>query len=125
MPGWRTKVGASRSVEHASKDEADAAMEDARRRYRPGVRALRTVRLYSPAGGVRVIDFEREAKDSERALHDVERATAARDRTVRAATEAWEAAVARAVALGESVDAVAAAAGVTVRAVRAIVRRRQ
>jgi hypothetical protein len=68
------------------------------------------------------VEFEREAMDSERALHEVEQATAARDRAVRAATETWEAALARAVALGESVDAVAAAAGVTMRAVRAIVR---
>lgn len=121
---WRTKVSGAPHVEHASRDAADARIDDLRRRYRAGGRAVRVVRLYAPDGGVRLIDFEREAKDVQRALRDVERATAVRDREVRAATERWEAAVARAVALGEPAEAVAAAAGTTVRQVRAIRRRR-
>jgi hypothetical protein len=121
---WRVKVGAAHPVEVATRDAAGSLVEDARARYRAGARALRVVRVYSPDGGVRLIDFAREAKDSERAPHDVERATAARDRALRAATEAWEAAIARAAALGEPVEAVANAAGTTPREVRAILRRR-
>jgi hypothetical protein len=94
-----------------------------RRRYHAGARAFRVVRLLDPQGGVRLIDFAQEEQATTRALRDVERATALRDRTIREATERWEGVVARAVALGQTIDAVAAAAGVTPREVRAIVRR--
>jgi hypothetical protein len=124
VASWRTKVSGAPHVEHVSRDAADAYIDELRRRHRAGARAVRVVRLYDPAGGVRLIDFEREAKDVQRALRDVERATATRDREVQAATERWEAVVARAIALGESPEAVAAAAGTTAREVRAIRRRR-
>jgi hypothetical protein len=111
-------------TEHASKDAADVVVEDARRRYQAGARALRVVRIYSPDGGVRLIDFEAEARDKQRALRDVERATARRDREVQDAVDSWEAAVARAAGHGEPIEAIAAAAGISAREVRAIVRRR-
>jgi hypothetical protein len=120
---WRTKVGGGRVNEHASQDAADAVVTDARRRYLAGARALRVVRVYSPDGGVRLIDFEAETRDAQRALLDVERATARKDREVRAAVERWEAVVARASGHGEPAEAVAAAAGISAREVRAIVRR--
>jgi hypothetical protein len=120
---WRTKVGGGRVTEHASKDEADAVVDDARRRYLAGARALRVVRVYGPDGGVRLVDFEAEARDAQRALRDVERATARKDREVREAVERWESVVARAARHGEPVEAVAEAAGVSAREVRAIVRR--
>ena len=110
-------------TEHASKDQVDAVVDDARRRYLAGARALRVVRVYGPDGGVRLVDFEAEARDAQRALRDVERATARKDREVRAAVERWEAAIARAARHGEPVEAVAEAAGVSVREVRGIVRR--
>jgi hypothetical protein len=123
VAGWRTKVGGGHIVEHPTKDAADAAVEDARRRYRAGARALRVVRIYGPDGGVRLIDFESEARNAGRALHEVELATARKERDVRAAVALWESVVAAAIASGESEQAVADAAGVSVRDVRAILRR--
>jgi hypothetical protein len=67
--------------------------------------------------------FESEARDAQRALRDLERATARKDREVRAAIERWEASVARAIALGEPLEQVAAAADLSTREVRAMVRR--
>jgi DNA-binding NarL/FixJ family response regulator len=110
-------------TEHASKDAADAVVDDARRRYKAGARALRVVRIYSPDGGVRLIDFEAETKDAQRALRDVERATARKDREVREVLDRWESVVARAARHGEPTEAIAAAAGISAREVRAIVRR--
>jgi hypothetical protein len=124
VPIWRTKVGGGRVTEHASKDAADAVVDDARRRYQAGARALRVVRVYGPDGGVRLIDFEAETRDAQRALRDVERATARKDREVREAVDRWESVIARAAGLGEQTEAVAAAAGISARDVRAIVRRR-
>ena len=121
---WRTKVGRAAPVEHASRAAADAHVDDLRRRYRAGAAAVRVVRLYDPEGGVRVLDFATELQQAARALRDVERATAARDRAVAEAVEHWEASVGRAVALGHDVEEVARAAGVTARQVRAIARRR-
>jgi DNA-binding NarL/FixJ family response regulator len=121
---WRTKVSGAPAVEHPSRAIADAHIDELRRRYHAGARALRIVRLLDPEGGVRLIDFAQEAKAAATALRDVERATEVRDRAVREATERWEVVVARAVSLGQTVEDVAAAAGVTPRDVRAIVRRR-
>src|SRR3954469_23427315 len=115
MAGWRTKGGGGGVLEHATRDAADAVVDDARRRYQAGARALRVVRLYAPDGSLRLIDFEAEARDAQRALRDVERATTRKDRDVRAAGERWEPAVAGAVALGEPEQAVAEAAGLSVR----------
>jgi hypothetical protein len=56
---------------------------------------------------VRLVDFA--AEDPDKALRDVERAKAARDRAVREATERWEAALVRAVELGQAVEDVATA----------------
>jgi hypothetical protein len=95
-----------------------------RRRYHAGARAFRVVRLFDPEGGVHLIDFAREDRRAEDALRDVERATAARERAVREAQERWEAAIARAVALGQDPAAIAEVAGTTVRQVRAVARRR-
>src|SRR4051794_3987827 len=75
MPGWRTKVGGGRVTEHPTRDAADAAVEDARRRYR-AARALRVVRVYGPDGGVRLIDSESEARRrSEAARHTARHGT--------------------------------------------------
>lgn len=123
-PRWRTKTSNAGAVEHAGRTEADAAVEDLRRRFHAGAAALRVVRLYDPDGGVRVIDFAAEDRRAANALRDVERATAARERALAEVTERWEAAVARAVAAGCTPQEVAAAAGTTVSAVRKIVRRR-
>jgi hypothetical protein len=97
---------------------------DLRQRYRTGARTVRVVRLYDPDGGVRVIDFDSEARAAARALAEVRKATAARDRAIREATERWEAAVARAVDLGQSTQSVAEAADVSPSQVRAAIRRR-
>jgi len=113
-------VGAGRVVEHATKDSADAVIDDARRRYQSGARALRIVRVYGPDGGVRLIDFEAEARNAQRALHEVQLATECKDREVRAATERWEAAIVRALGHGEAEHAVAEAAGISEREVRLI-----
>ena len=121
---WRTKVSGAPPVEHASRAAAEAHLDELRRRYRAGARAFRVVRLLDPDGGLRLIDFSQEEQAAAKALRDLERATAARDRALREATERWESVVARAVALGHSVEDVAAAAGVSARQVRAIVRRR-
>ncbi len=72
---------------------------------------------------MRLVDFSAELKDSSRALNDLERATAAKDRTITQAVERWEATIRQAVALGQAVDDVAVAAGLTAREVRAILRR--
>lgn len=122
MTGWRTKIGSAAAVEHATKDAADAALEEARRRYHGGARTLRTVRVYDPEGGVRLVDFAAEERDAARALRAVERATATRERAIRAATGEWRAVLARAVHAGHSVEDVAAAAGLTVRELRAVLR---
>ena len=122
--GWRTKTSNARPVEHPSRSAAEAEIEDLRRRYHAGARAFRVVRLYGPDGSVRVIDFEQEDRQAASALRDVERATAARDRAIREATDQWEESVARAIAIGQDPAAVAEAAGTTMREVRAIFRRR-
>jgi hypothetical protein len=80
------------------------------------------VRLYAPDGSVRVIDFAQEDRNAAAALRDVERATQARDRALRQATERWHATIVRAVELGQAVEDVAAAAGLTVRELRAVLR---
>jgi hypothetical protein len=69
------------------------------------------------------VDFESEARDAQRALHDLELITALKDRDIRAAHQRWEAAVSQAVGKGEPEQAVADAARITVRELRAIVRR--
>jgi hypothetical protein len=121
---WRTKVSGARAVEHPSRAAADAAIADMRRRYHAGARAFRVVRLLDPEGGVHLIDFAREGREAENALREVERATAARERAVREAQDRWEAAIARAAALGQNPAVIAEVAGTTAREVRAIVRRR-
>ncbi len=120
---WRTKVGGAPAVEHASREAADLHVEELRTRFRSGATRVALVRLYGPDGGVRLIDFAAEMKDSSRSLRDLERATAARDRAVAEATARWEAAIRLAVELGQTVEDVAAAAGTTVREVRAVLRR--
>jgi hypothetical protein len=122
--GWRTKVSGARAVEHPSRAAAEAAVADMRRRYHAGARAFRVVRLLDPEGGLRVIDFAREEREAVDALREVARATAARERAVREAQDRWEAAIARASALGQDAAAIAEVAGTTVREVRGIARRR-
>jgi hypothetical protein len=122
--GWRTKTANARPVAHPSRGAAEAEIEDLRRRYHAGAKSLRVVRLYGPDGSVRLIDFARDDRDAAQALRAVERATAARDRAIREATDQWEKNVARAVALGQDPAAVAKAAGTTVREIRSILRRK-
>ena len=125
MATWRTKVGGGQAVEHATQDAADAAVDDARRRYHQGARTLRVVRIYGPnAGDVRLIDFEAEMRAAQRTLQEVERATHRKDREVRAAVERWESALTAALNHGEPEEAVAQAAGIPLRELRAIVHRR-
>jgi hypothetical protein len=119
---WRTKVGPGRPVEHASRDAAEAHIAGLRARYRAGATSLRLVRLYDPDGGVTLVDFGAELREASRALRDLERATAARDRAIREATSRWEDTVRRVAALGFDVGEVAGAAGVSVREVNRIVR---
>src|SRR4051812_39263747 len=119
---WRTKVGGAQPTEHASREAADAYLDELRARYRTGATRVGLVRLYDPDGGVRLVDFSAELKVSSRALRDVERSTAAKDRTITDAVERWEATIRRAVALGQALDDVATAAGCTARDVRAILR---
>ena len=121
---WRTKVSGAPAVEHASRAAAEEHIGELRRRYQAGARAFRVVRLLDPEGGLRLIDFAQEEQAAAKALRDVERATATRDRAVREATERWESVLVRAVSLGHGVEDVAAAAGIPPREVRAIVRRR-
>jgi hypothetical protein len=120
---WRTKAGPGPVVEHPSKDAADAAVDAARGRYRAGARALRVVRLYSPDGEVRLIDFGLESRTAQRALQEVQRATERKDRELRAAVERWESAVVAAVQHGEDVQAVADAAGLAAEDVTEMLRR--
>jgi hypothetical protein len=119
---WRTKVGPSRPVEHATRDAADAQIADLRVRYRAGATSLRLVRLYDPDGGVTLVDFGAELREASRALRDLERATAAKDRAVREATSRWEDKVRRVAALGFDSREVAEAAGASVREVNRILR---
>jgi hypothetical protein len=119
---WRTKVGPSRPVEHATRNAADAHIADLRARYRAGATSLRLVRLYDPDGGVTLVDFGAELRDQSRALHDLERATVAKDRAIREAASRWEDTVRRVAALGFDTRAVAEAAGVSVREVNRILR---
>src|SRR3954452_9699796 len=100
---WRTKVGGARPVEHASRAGAKAYLDALRERYRSGATRVRLVRLYDQDGGVRLIDFGAELQDASRALRDLQRATAAKDRAVGEAIGRWEAAIRRAVELGRSV----------------------
>ena len=80
------------------------------------------MRVYDPEGGVRLVDFAAEDRDAARELRAVERATAARERTIRAATEEWRTVLAQAVQAGHAIDDVAAAAGLTVRELRGVLR---
>src|SRR4051794_35464024 len=118
----RTKVGSARPVEHGTRDDADAHIAHLRARYRAGAAGPRLVRLYNPAGGVQLVDFSREVRDQSRALHDLERATAAKDRVLREATQRWEDTIRRVAALGFTPDEVARAAGLSVRELTRILR---
>ncbi len=119
MP-WRTKVGGASPVEHLTREAADACVDALRQRYRAGATRVRLVRMYDEDGGVRLVDFAAELKDSSRALRDLERATDAKDRAVLEVIERWERAVRHAVELGQSIDDVATAAGLTPTQVRAL-----
>ncbi len=119
---WRTKVGPGRPVEHATRDDAEAHIAQLRARYRAGAASLRLVRLYDPDGGVHLVDFGAEVRDQSRALRDLERATAAKDRAVRQATERWEDAIRRVARLGFDPDEVAQAAGLSRRELNRILR---
>ena len=121
---WRTKVGPSGPVEHRSRDAAEAHIAELRARYRAGATSLRLVRLYDPDGGVTLVDFSAELRDQSRALRDLERATAARDRAIQEASSRWEDTVRRVAALGFEAREVAEAAGVSVREVNRILRGR-
>jgi hypothetical protein len=121
---WRTKVSGAPAVEHPSRAAAEAAIADMRRRYHAGARSFRVVRLLDPEGGLQLIDFAREDREAAGALREVQRATEASEQALRAAQERWEAAITRAVVLGQEAAAIAEAAGTTAREVRSIARRR-
>jgi hypothetical protein len=74
---------------------------------------------------VRLVDFARESQDAARAVHDLERATAAKDRAVGDALRRWHAEIARTAALGYGVDELAAATGLSRRQVQAVLRSAQ
>ena len=76
-------------------------------------RSLRLVRLYDPDGGVQLVDFAAEVRDQSRALHDLERATAAKERALREATKRWGGNTRGAAGLGSGADEVAEAAGLS------------
>ena len=109
-------------MEHRTRDAAEAHIAELRARYRAGAASLRLVRLYDPDGGVRLVDFGAELRDRSRALRDLERATAARDRAIREAMSRWEDTVRRVAALEFDPREVAEAAGVSVREVNRILR---
>ena len=109
-------------MEHRSRDAAEAYIAELRARYRAGATSLRLVRLYDPDGGVTLVDFGAELRDQSRALRDLERATAARDRAIQEASSRWEDTVRRVAALGFEAREVAEAAGVSVREVHRILR---
>ena len=109
-------------MEHRSRDAAEAHIAELRARYRAGATSLRLVRLYDPDGGVTLVDFGAELRDQSRALRDLERATAARDRAIQEASSRWEDTVRRVAALGFEAREVAEAAGVSVREVNRILR---
>jgi hypothetical protein len=113
-------VGGGPLLEHPSRDAAEAHIETLRERYRAGRTRVALVRLYDPDWGVRLVDFAAEQKDASRALRDLERATAAKDRAVAEAMARWEATIRRALDLGQPVEDVAAAARITARDVRAL-----
>ena len=119
---WRTKVGAAMSVEHPTRDAAEAHVDELRARYRAGAVTMRLVRVYDPEGGVRLVDFARESRDAAKAVRDLERATAAKDRAVADALRRWHAEIARTAALGHDLDELAAATGLTRRQVQAVLR---
>jgi hypothetical protein len=124
LDGWSgvTKVGPGRPVEHATRDDAEAHIAQLRARYRAGAASLRLVRLYDPDGGVQLVDFAAEVRDQSRALRDLERATAAKDRAIREANARWEDAIRRVAGLGFDPDDVAQAAGLTRRELNRILR---
>jgi len=119
---WRTKVGAARPVEHPTRDAAEAHVDELRARYRAGAVTMRLVRVYDPEGGVRLVDFGRESRDAAKAVRDLERATAAKDRAMADALRRWHAEIARTAALGHDLDELAAATGLTRRQVQAVLR---
>jgi riboflavin biosynthesis pyrimidine reductase len=122
---WRTKVGAAGAVEHPTREAADAHVDELRARYRAGAVTMRLVRVYDPGGGVRLVDFARESQDAARAVHDLERATAAKDRAVGDALRRWHAEIARTAALGYDLDELAAATGLSRRQVQAVLKSAQ
>jgi len=119
---WRTKVGAAGPVEHPTRDAAEAHVDELRARYRAGAVTMRLVRVYDPEGGVRLVDFARESRDAARAVRDLERATAAKDRAVADALQRWHGEIARTAALGYDLDELAAATGLTRRQVQTVLR---
>jgi hypothetical protein len=124
---WRTKVGGGPYVEHRSKAAADREVQDARRRYRAGAKALRMIRVVDPDGNLTVIDFEREAVMERPEVAALRTATRARDRARAAAdgaTQAWHQAIRDAGASGVPEAAIARAAGTTIGHVRRVLGRR-
>jgi hypothetical protein len=113
-----------------SKAAADRAVDDLRQRYRPGVKALRTVRVIDPGGNLRILDFEREAAMMDPGLDLIRQRARVRERVSVArvaaeqATEDWELSIRDALAAGLSESLVAEAAGTNVSHVRALQRRK-
>jgi hypothetical protein len=115
-------------VEHRSKASADRAIDEARDRYRRGVKSLRLLRLTDPAGYLTIIDFEREVEQEHPALMALARAAETRMQARVAAENAsarWEQEIQAAAKAGLAHSSIAQAAGTTVAHVRVILSRRQ
>jgi hypothetical protein len=116
-----------RPVEHRSKASADHAIDQARERYRSGVKSLRLLRLTDPDGRLTIIDFEREVAQEHPVLIELARATEARMQARVAAENTsawWEQQIRAAAKAGLPHSQVAQAAGTTVAHVEAVLRKR-
>jgi hypothetical protein len=117
-----------RPVEHRSKASADHAIDEARERYRRGVKSLRLLRLTDPDGRLTIIDFEREVAQEHPLLVELAQATQARLHARVAAENAsaqWEKKIIRSAAAGLPRSQIAQAAGTTVAHVDALLSRRR
>ena len=114
-------------VEHRTKASADRAVDEARERYRRGVKSLRLLRLTDPAGYLTIIDFEREVAQEHPVLVELARAADARIQARAAAENAsvrWEQQIRAAAIAGLPHSQVAQAAGTTVAHVRVVLNKR-
>jgi hypothetical protein len=123
---WQTKAGNGRRVEHPSKAAADAAVAEARERYLHGARSFRLMRVLTPDGHLKIIDFQRDRVQGDPALAALADATDLRSRTREAAEDAnaaWHREICAAWKAGVAHADIARAAGTTIAYVRVVLRR--